>query len=703
MAEARPGPLDFLVVGSDISSLTAALGLRQQGHRARVFESSGPPQGTLGPVFITPDSHEFLRKLGVLPKTIGARPVEVLTVLDSEGIVRRSIDLTQIEPGQYPWIVSTRRSLREELEKQSTRTDGVGMPVTLERSRKVISLDAYTTTVTLDDGTIVSGDSVLGDDGINTVPWHLDTGDVIERIGSATSAFAFSTKCDRIQQNHDTKSLEIQGHMIVWTGDDRRLVMYPSSDEEMSVIGSYSSSLSIKSEQDCSNTGRSLADIYEAFGPAVRSLMRLIDVTSLERWTIPGRSGIKRWTKGRMAILGSPSLLMLPDLEVGLYGGDGMEDAAFLVTLFGNGTAKETIYARLALYEQSRDERLQKRLGYSNQASPNKVRSGLGVLDGSHFFNWIFSDNKLNIPNHNLKRHALSGPKSTYLRQPVHFGPSPSPRQNRLGQPIPSHDSKFTTFSIRFETSVSYLEPFFPTSSFSFQSPDTAVQAAWVCTELDNMAWLGGTGYRLCGLWIHGVQYTKGDGSRLCGSLIPILFENLTDPILTGREELGMPKLFCDIDISGMSSETVITCSWRGFEFAKFSFPQPSEDAMHKGDQQEEEAQNSEKVIHSHILKDDGNFIYRYIPAVGQPGLADAEYAVFLETAREKTTRIVETETSFNTRATKIEVVGGDWQRLPTLHHITSVLAGIPIHRVLDARMEKGRGVDDFSHARRIE
>jgi hypothetical protein len=41
------------------------------------------------------------------------------------------------------------------------------MPVTLERCRKVISLDAYTATVTLDDGTIVSGDSVLGDDGIN--------------------------------------------------------------------------------------------------------------------------------------------------------------------------------------------------------------------------------------------------------------------------------------------------------------------------------------------------------------------------------------------------------------------------------------------------------------------------------------------------------------------------------------------------------
>lgn len=120
--------------------------------------------------------------------------------------------------------------------------------------------------------------------------------------------------------------------------------------------------------------------------------------------------------------------------------------------------------------------------------------------------------------------------------------------------------------------------------------------------------------------------------------------------------------------------------------------------------QQEEKTQkSSEKAIHSQILRDDGHFIYRYIPAVGQPGLADAEYAVFLETSTEKTPRIVETETPFNIRATKVEVLGGDWQRLPTLHHITAVLAEIPIHRVLDARMGEGRGVDDFSHARRIE
>jgi hypothetical protein len=68
-------------------------------------------------------------------------------------------------------MVSARHSLREELEKRSTQTDGLGIPVTLERSKKVISLDTYTATVTLDDGTTVSSDSVLGgDDTIVSLP-----------------------------------------------------------------------------------------------------------------------------------------------------------------------------------------------------------------------------------------------------------------------------------------------------------------------------------------------------------------------------------------------------------------------------------------------------------------------------------------------------------------------------------------------------
>ncbi len=81
------------------------------------------------------------------------------------------------------------------------------------------------------------------------------------------------------------------------------------------------------------------------------------------------------------------------------------------------------------------------------------------------------------------------------------------------------------------------------------------------------MAWLGGGGYTHLGLYVHGVQYVKKDGTTISGTYLPVLFENLTDPIVSGREELGMPKLFCDIETSDQDNAYRVAASWRGAPF----------------------------------------------------------------------------------------------------------------------------------------
>ena len=76
------------------------------------------------------------------------------------------------------------------------------------------------------------------------------------------------------------------------------------------------------------------------------------------------------------------------------------------------------------------------------------------------------------------------------------------------------------------------------------------------------MEWLGGSGYRHIGLYIHGVEYVKKDGTTVHGSYLPILFESLTDPIVSGREELGMPKLYTAVDIYRRLTLYRIRTSW---------------------------------------------------------------------------------------------------------------------------------------------
>jgi hypothetical protein len=209
------------------------------------------------------------------------------------------------------------------------------------------------------------------------------------------------------------------------------------------------------------------------------------------------------------------------------------------------------------------------------------------------------------------------------------------------------------------------------------------------------MTWLGGGGYSHCGLYIHGVNYTKRDGSKIFGTYLAVLFENLADPIITGRDELGMPKLFCDISAQVQGNEASIALAWRGAQFADIKVsglstppPPPAESA----------APAQRMPGPPPPPPEQGQFAYRYVPAVGQPGKTDAEYAVFIPNPKPTS----EPETLVTATATaKIEA--RDWQSLPTIHNVAKGLAELPIYGVEEAKVVRAQGVSDVSAAERIE
>lgn len=278
-----------------------------------------------------------------------------------------------------------------------------------------------------------------------------------------------------------------------------------------------------------------------------------------------------------------------------------------------------------------------------------------------------------------------------YWRAPVGFGPAPGPRQDVWGRPRKALDSTFVTASIKFKTSRTFLQNLFPTESFSFKSPGTVAYASFSVTTLNKMAWLGGGGYNHFGLYIHGVQYKKRDGSTIVGTHLPLLFENSTDPIVTGRDELGMPKIFCEIDIHRRENSYRMQASWRGAKFCDFNLERlaPSDTSSEQGTIGGE--------------SDYGILVYRYVPAVGERGKADCEYPVVVP--HEEDAKVVPSTVHKVFKAHKPSVTFDkmDWDALPTLHHVVDVLADIPIYDVVGAKVVEGSGVPDVSAARRIE
>jgi hypothetical protein len=173
---------------------------------------------------------------------------------------------------------------------------------------------------------------------------------------------------------------------------------------------------------------------------------------------------------------------------------------------------------------------------------------------------------------------------------------------------------------------------------------------------------------------------------------MPILFESLADPIVSGREELGMPKLYTAIDVHERNSSYRLQTSWQGALWSHFELE----------DLEDQDPAADKGTIGG---EDDGILVYRYIPKVGRhtKGEPEAEYPVFVPHAQEPKVVASQVTCLRRTRNAKVEIDRLGWDALPTLHHVVSRLAEIPVDEVIDAKITEGRGVPDVSSAQRIE
>lgn len=240
-----------------------------------------------------------------------------------------------------------------------------------------------------------------------------------------------------------------------------------------------------------------------------------------------------------------------------------------------------------------------------------------------------------------------------------------------------------TKRTIDFKTSATLLRNLFPNSHYSFIKPDTIATASFTVETLSNMAWLGGGGYDLLAFYIHEVRVTDSNGKMRRGIYCPLMLENLTDPIITGREELGIPKLYSDINIEESATHCSVKIGWRGNTFANFSW------------------KNLTKIEKGHTLTppeapdSEGLLFHKYMPS-HQIGKSICENDILLPDKGEKTSSIQSQRVSLPIETEfKIEDLGV--KILPTLHHIVSRLAELPIFEILGGSMVESLGVTDFS------
>ena len=232
---------------------------------------------------------------------------------------------------------------------------------------------------------------------------------------------------------------------------------------------------------------------------------------------------------------------------------------------------------------------------------------------------------------------------------PAHFGP----RHYEPGSSGWYRD--VTALTLPYLTDADRLAAYLPEP---FDVADEALVTVFFAQNRE-VDWLAGHGYNMIG--VNASVVYNGPTERLAGTFTLVIWENLTDPILSGRELQGVPKVYADIDDLAVADDGTWSAGASHFghsivDLSATDFREATTDEIEAGEAQQ--------------AANDNPMGWRHLPNVGGPGAAISEPTTF------------PSENVF----TEVLIGSGEvdwhhltWEQNPTQFHIVNALADLPV------------------------
>lgn len=135
------------------------------------------------------------------------------------------------EPDNFQeYYLINRIDLHAILKQKAVDPEGLGPPVRIQTNTSVIELDCENATMTLEDGTVVEADLVVGADGIHSKTRSCVIGHKVPLFSTGTCCYRTLIPIADLLADPQTKGIvEPEGTFVQISSPDRRICLYPCS------------------------------------------------------------------------------------------------------------------------------------------------------------------------------------------------------------------------------------------------------------------------------------------------------------------------------------------------------------------------------------------------------------------------------------------------------------------------------------------
>jgi salicylate hydroxylase len=337
-----------LIAGGGIGGMAAAAALLQRGIDVEVYEQAAELKEVGAGIQISPNGNKVLDALGVFQqlKAVSCDPERKEFRLWNTGKPWPMFSLGKavIERYGYPYLTVYRPDLHQALADRvrALKPDAIRLDSPIAGCAQ----DEGSATLVLRDGRRVSGDALIGCDGVRSVVRNTLWGKT-DPAFSGMVAWRGLIPMENLPEHMRTSVGS------TWIGPRGHVVSYPLHRSRfMNFVATIEGKTWDAAGASAPGTMAECLQDFEGWHPDVQTMIRCSP--QLLKWALFSRDPIPEWTQGRITLLGDAAHATLPFLAQGAV--HAIEDGTVLARCL-EGVHGAGMPAALMRYEQARIER----------------------------------------------------------------------------------------------------------------------------------------------------------------------------------------------------------------------------------------------------------------------------------------------------------------------------------------------------------